>query len=69
MTLLPSEIIKHLLSELFGNRSQLRSWREQGVGWGAEKAFCIRNTHESFLINQKEEERPNAVNECLDTML
>ena len=37
----------------------------QIISW----ALFIRNTHESFLINQKEETRPNAVNEGSSTTL
>lgn len=42
------------------------------VGVGGQiisRALFIRNTHESFLINQKEETRPNAVNEGSSTTL
>lgn len=77
MTLSLSEIIRHLLSELFGNGSQanVTEGAECGVGVvgvGGQiisRALFIRNTHESFLINQKEEMRPNAVNEGSSTTL
>ena len=76
MTLSLSEIMSLLLSELFGNWSQanVTEGAECGVGWwvGGQKisrALFIRNTHESFLINQKEETRRNAVNEGSRTTL